>query len=73
MEKWRGTSKTNEFPEGKQGSDKNGDMTTMEETVPGSEIILLLLEHDVQLMPVTIDAYMREGPALSWLRRGSRN
>eukprot|EP00957_Ditylum_brightwellii_P180577 13755529-Ditylum_brightwellii.AAC.1 len=73
MEKWRGTSKTNKFPEGKQGSNKNGDMTTAEETVPGSKIISLLLEHDVQLMLGTINAYMHEGPVLSWLSRGRCN
>eukprot|EP00957_Ditylum_brightwellii_P081020 6162676-Ditylum_brightwellii.AAC.1 len=48
-------------------------MTTVKGTVPGSEIISQLLKNNVQLMPGTIDAYMREGPALSWLRQGSHN
>ena len=45
----------------------------MEEEVPGSEIMQCLLDEDVQMLPGTIDAYMREGRALAWFRKGAHN
>eukprot|EP00957_Ditylum_brightwellii_P126273 9626902-Ditylum_brightwellii.AAC.1 len=63
MYKWRGTSRTNKITEGNvYGSDED---TVMEEEVPGSEIMQCLLHEDVQMLPGTVDAYMREGRAFT--------
>eukprot|EP00957_Ditylum_brightwellii_P168918 12857146-Ditylum_brightwellii.AAC.1 len=45
----------------------------MEEEVPGSEIIQCLLDKDVQMLPGTIDSYMREGRAFTWFKKGTHN
>eukprot|EP00957_Ditylum_brightwellii_P058823 4459641-Ditylum_brightwellii.AAC.1 len=45
----------------------------MEEEVPGSEIMQCLLDEDVQMLPGTIDAYMRKGHAFTWFRKGAHN
>eukprot|EP00957_Ditylum_brightwellii_P057971 4395557-Ditylum_brightwellii.AAC.1 len=45
----------------------------MEEEVPGSKIMQLLLEEDVQMLPCTVDAYMCKGQAMQWFRHGQHN
>eukprot|EP00957_Ditylum_brightwellii_P112487 8576084-Ditylum_brightwellii.AAC.2 len=42
-----------------------------EDIIPGSEIIQNLLDNNINLMPATIDLYMRKGPALYWYQCGN--
>eukprot|EP00957_Ditylum_brightwellii_P063829 4843560-Ditylum_brightwellii.AAC.1 len=43
----------------------------VEEIIPGSEIIQNMLDNNINLMPATIDTYMRKGPALYWYKCGN--
>eukprot|EP00957_Ditylum_brightwellii_P168150 12800307-Ditylum_brightwellii.AAC.1 len=59
-EKWGGTSRTNKASEGDENIEDNDNNDDNTEKVPGHIIVHHLLEQEVQLMPATIDAYMRE-------------
>ena len=63
VEKWRGNEKQYEITEG----EGDNAITTKFE---GSTIIYDLIEQDVCLLPGSVDAHMRDGPALHWLREG---
>eukprot|EP00957_Ditylum_brightwellii_P148520 11308651-Ditylum_brightwellii.AAC.1 len=71
MHKWRGTSRTYKITEG--NVDNLDEEERMEEEVPGSEIMQCLLDEDVQMLPGTIDAYMRECCAFAWFLKGTHN
>eukprot|EP00957_Ditylum_brightwellii_P055887 4234533-Ditylum_brightwellii.AAC.2 len=68
MYKWRGTSRANRITEG--NTDESDEDKVMEEEVLGSEIMQCLLDEDVQMLPGTVDVYMREGCAFTWFKKG---
>eukprot|EP00957_Ditylum_brightwellii_P201417 15325532-Ditylum_brightwellii.AAC.2 len=62
IKKWRSSSTTEDTPKGIEGDE---DWIVHDsQPVKGSKIIQELLDYDIQLIPGTIDAYMREGTAL---------
>eukprot|EP00957_Ditylum_brightwellii_P181521 13827109-Ditylum_brightwellii.AAC.1 len=69
MHKWRGTSRTNKITE--SNADESDEDIVMEEEVPGSKIMHCLLDEDIQMLPGTVDAYMREVRASLGSERGS--
>eukprot|EP00957_Ditylum_brightwellii_P028217 2130965-Ditylum_brightwellii.AAC.1 len=71
IKKWHGSSTTEDTSEGVEG-DKHW-IVHDNQPVKGSKIIQELLDHDIQLIPGTINAYMREGTALHWFREGKHN
>ena len=42
------------------------------ETIKGHVIIQDMLDQGIHMLPATIDPFLKEGPAISWLRHGNK-
>ena len=64
IQKWRGTSQPD-----KSKAIQDGQPV---ETIKGHVIIQDMLDQDIHMLPATIDPFLKEGLAISWLWHGNK-